>query len=188
MAQRNFCYEYVMYDNTELKRKYDFFIREYRRVEPYINERRELTHDLELREEYKQKLVETYNDLIDTIDPSLLTEIEKSEILPKFTAYLIKIKTAFKTLKLDYKFEEASVFGKININLITPLNENSDYVAVLNISDTLSDKLNSTTEQVLANNLNSEESQVDSNSEHSIEQENPNMHKRKQILLQLQTV
>lgn len=187
-----------MYDKIELKGKHDLFMREYCRVEPYINNRRGLTSDLNLREEYKKKLVETYNDLIDTIDPYLLTEPERTFIIPKFNGYLIKIKCAFKVLNLNYNFGTDSIFSSIDINLITPLNDSSDIDnphtsestsnehlnSSVNISDTLSDKLNST-QQVLEDNSeeNSEDNLEDNfeeSSEHSSENDNPTMVQTKQ--------
>lgn len=93
-----------MLNETELVKRAAHFEREYRRIEPY--RRRNLTSNLELREEYKVCLVETYNALIDLVDPKNIPEEEKSDILLKFTGYLAKVREAFKLLKLNYKFKK----------------------------------------------------------------------------------
>lgn len=161
-----------MYDKTKFKKKLALFEREYNRVEPYINDRRPITTDETLRGEYKQDLIRTYNDLIDTIDPKLLTEAEKSEVLPKLERNLNKFKNAFTVLELIYTFEEGNLFSKIDIDLVTTLADTQLDVSfstpnntLINTSDALSDKSGDS------------ENNYDSNKSDS-EEENPTMTKQ----------
>lgn len=110
-----------MVDRNDITDKYSLFEREYKRIEPYKS-RRQLTTDLRLREDYKRCIVQTYNDLVSTVDRDLLQESEREDILHKFAGYLAKFKEALKILRLKYNFEKG-LFNKINIDLITEIQE-----------------------------------------------------------------
>lgn len=158
-----------MYDKNKLKKKQTLFERECNRVEPYINERRPVTTDETLKEEYKRELIKTYNDLIDTIDPESLTETEKSEVLLKFERSLNKIKEAFTVLELIYTFDEGNLFSKIDIDLVTTLTDTQSDLSFsapdatsINLGGTLLDKSNDS-------EINNDSNKSDS------EEENPRM-------------
>lgn len=104
-----------MSDTATFATKVQRFLREYNRIEVY--KRRELTANLQLREEYKEDLIRTYNDLIDDVDQNSVPQDKKSDILLEFAGYLAKLKTALKLLRLKYTFDKG-VFNHINIDLI----------------------------------------------------------------------
>lgn len=51
------------FDEVQFARSKASFHREYNRVEPYISGRRKLTSDIELKIDYRVKLVQTFNEL-----------------------------------------------------------------------------------------------------------------------------
>lgn len=120
----------VAFDDKEYKSKKDPFLREYRRIEPYRattsdgdprEPRRPLTKDLNLREEYKNQLVEKFNDLIVYLhsvfdDPITLPAVEKV-IKAKAEENLRKLKESFEVLNLKYEFE-SDIFSLIDLDKI----------------------------------------------------------------------
>lgn len=137
-----------MIDRVDISEKYSLFEREYKRIEPYKS-RRPLTADLELREEYKQCLVSTYNNLIASVDRHSIPEEEKSDILQKFASYLSKFKEALKTLNLKYNFEKG-LFNQIDIALITEILNTDESIADTSANLSNLSAQNNTTD----NNLN----------------------------------
>lgn len=143
---------HVMIDNTKYAEKFTLFEREYKRVEPYKT-RRPLTTDLDLLKDYKESLVRTYNELIDTVDPQTFSEEERLEILSKFTSHLSKLRDAFKILKLNYKFEKG-VFNTINVDLISEISDDS----LLSIASTSGVDLNTSQQSTISTNNTSNRS------------------------------
>lgn len=75
---------------------------------------------MNLREEYKKCLIQTYNDYIDHINvliPELNTD-EKLDIHEKFVAQYLKLKESFSILKLNYEFS-TNLLLTIDINKVT---------------------------------------------------------------------
>lgn len=120
----------VVFDKNAYKLKKDAFIREHKRVQPYSattsdgepkEPRRKLTENLQLREEYKQALVETYNDIVDYLlsvyKDSKISPEDKLDTQLKVNENITKLKESFITLNLKYEFEK-NIFAKIDINKI----------------------------------------------------------------------
>lgn len=78
------------FNKEEFDEKRKKFDREYKRVEPYIAERRTLTSDADKIIDYKESLVETYNDLISFVSLSIndLDLEEKIDIQNKLVGIL----------------------------------------------------------------------------------------------------
>lgn len=95
------------------------FKREVKRVEPY-KKRRPLTEDLNLRVEYKNKLVETYNDIINFFKTDFTSyPLEtKIDVQNRIVTHLSKFKECFSILSLNYTFGK-SIWDTIDINNIT---------------------------------------------------------------------
>lgn len=95
------------------------FLREYGRIEPY-KARRPLTEDLELRIEYKECIVETYNENIIFLKPyhSSLSSEDKIDIQNRINEHLKKLKDCFRILHLEYTFS-LSIWDTIDIDSIT---------------------------------------------------------------------
>lgn len=165
-----------MYDKNEVAKKYSLFDREYKRIEPYIA-RRHLTTDLNLRKEYKECLIQTYNDLIDAVDPKLLGLEDKLEVHSKYNDYLKKVKVAFTALKLEYAFDKG-VFNRIDIDLITEIEEIDDSFSNENLQQQTPDINNSPNiKNPFSPNFgeNSKKSNIDDNFEHLAQQNNNTM-------------
>lgn len=69
----------VFYDEIEYGNKRSVFDREYKRVQVYNN--RELTKNLDLRQEYKEALVRTYNDILILFIPLLPTATLEDKLI-----------------------------------------------------------------------------------------------------------
>lgn len=109
----------LKYDDPKFKEKHAKFDREYRRVEPYKS-RKPLTQNKKLKLEYRQCLVQTYNDIIKYLVPiERNADSERQlEIQNLIVEYLRKLKECFCTLKLEYPFGK-SIFDRIDIEKIT---------------------------------------------------------------------
>lgn len=127
----------VLYDENEYEIKKKNFEREYKRVEPYKT-RRILTSDNDLKKEYKEKLIEAYNEIINTISPTFNEHQleEKLDIQNKIVGHLSKLKQAFSILKLEYSFSK-NIFDTIDKTQVieegNSVNE-SDLIDTLNSS------------------------------------------------------
>lgn len=102
-----------------LKFKKDFQI-EYKKVEPYINNRRPLTRNVSLQVNYKEDLTRTYNTLINYIAnvysfESISKQVTLEEEVSKARA---KLKQSFNILNLVYEFPE-NIFQQIELHKIT---------------------------------------------------------------------
>lgn len=134
----------VVYSKSTYKPLKDAFIREYRRVEPYRTitsdgdpkePRRELTKNLNLREEYKKDLIKTYNNatvyLYSAFKNKQISLETKLEIQSIAVDNLAKLKESFFTLNLNYEFDK-NIYSEIDISKIIenpiddPTDSNSD--------------------------------------------------------------
>lgn len=111
----------VEFSDVELVVKRDAFNREWRRVEPYIS-RRPLTKDLQLIDEYKNYLVETYNDIAIYLGQFYVGDdfdlrIKCVQLIQPFAD---KLRKAFEILGFQYPFSSNN-FELIDINLITEI-------------------------------------------------------------------
>lgn len=96
------------FTEIELAKRLNAFKREYHRIEPYINGRRELTADLKLREEYKNQLVETYNSIAEYLKP--FSEVSVTNYMAcneRIDPIVTKIKACFFVLKLKYNWADS---------------------------------------------------------------------------------
>lgn len=146
---------------TELKKDFD---REYKRIQPYKTTR-PLTADLNLRAEYKNCIVATYNEIISFVCTSYahFTQDEIKVIQNRLTALRSKLKECFEILKVTYKFEP-NLLQQIDIDKITeitdtsPIDNNSNHSGTIN-SDSDSDSAETVTDNTqpqnvqLANNM-----------------------------------
>lgn len=116
----------MVFDKAKYKKKLEPFLKEYGRVEPY-QKRRPLTANLDLRVEYKECLVNTYNDVINYLrDCNSGSSLEdKICIQSEAAAVLAKLKRAFSNLKLNYTFDK-HIFEEIDFDKITEESDNSD--------------------------------------------------------------
>lgn len=103
---------------VELKNK---FLREYNRVECY-RKRRKLTANVKLREEYRTDLTKTYNDITLFLHRTHLRGNfdEKIECQNRQINFKLKLKEAFKDIKVNYEFSEIS-FDLIDINKVVEI-------------------------------------------------------------------
>lgn len=95
----------VRYNESEYKNKRADFEREFKRIEPYKS-RRPLTKDLNKRKEYKQCLIEAYNNIILFFQPFLKTAVleEKLDIQTQIVEHRRKLTDAFAILRLECTF------------------------------------------------------------------------------------
>lgn len=95
----------VELDEIELTNRLQAFQKEYKKVEPYINERRKLTENLRLREEYKLNLADRYNQIIQILLPySELSSANLQYSINRIAATFEKLKNSFATLSLRYNW------------------------------------------------------------------------------------
>lgn len=145
-------------DETIYKSLRAEFDREYKRIEPYISERRPLTEDLTLRNDYKKKLVQAYNQLISFFKTNIqdLSLEDKLDTQSKAVGHLKKLKECFRVLRLQYTFD-SHFLALIDINEIYE-SDNSDITNNPNasVSNTQSKISNQEKEQQhITANLNS---------------------------------
>lgn len=121
--------------NTQAKSKYKIekaaFIREYSRIEVY--KRRELTKKKELREDYKEQLINGYNRITQFLHEIFLANTgleERIECQTKQRSHLTKLKEAFELIKVEYEFDK-NIFALIDV---TKVSEN--WASIENIADT----------------------------------------------------
>lgn len=107
------CYDESIYANLRT-----LFDRELRRVEPYKS-RRELTRSINKREDYKNSLIRTFNDIVNFFKDVLrLAKLEERlDIQYIVVEHLTKLKEAFHILKLKYEFSKV-IYDPIGIELI----------------------------------------------------------------------
>lgn len=120
-------------NEIEYKKRKSAFNKEFNRIEPY-NRLRELTKNENLRREYKNNIIKTYNDLTEFLHSYFsigsLEEKIKYQNLQK--ANLHKLVTCFTKLQIDYTFGK-KIFDLIDIERAT---ENSNRVEnVINAAD-----------------------------------------------------
>lgn len=146
----------VVFDKDTYKKKKEEFNREYKRVEPYRTTtssgepkepRRKLTDNLQKRQEYKDSLVKTYNELIDYLNLSFKnpqnTPEEKLDIQQKAVENFSKLKETFVTLNLTYVFDK-NIFSLIQLSEIIEDDQ----------SDNNSDSSQNSGKSVIANTTN----------------------------------
>lgn len=105
----------------------DAFLAQWKRVEPYVNERRPLTKNEKLRVEYKEKLVQTFN-AISTYLRSIYVKGNaqiKIGCVARIKPYIDKCKTAFCVLNLQYEWPK-ELLADIEISLISFVDGNSE--------------------------------------------------------------
>lgn len=88
----------VQYDEIEYRNLCSKFHRELNRVSVYKSPNRPLTKDIDKRVEYKEALVETFNDIIAFFEPVLqitLSTEEEQDIGNLVTEHLTKLKDSF---------------------------------------------------------------------------------------------
>lgn len=110
----------VQYDEIEYRNLCSKFHRELNRVSVYKSPNRPLTKDIDKRVEYKEALVETFNDIIAFFEPVLqitLSTEEEQDIGTLVTEHLTKLKDSFVTLKLEYTFSD-NIYEFIDIDKI----------------------------------------------------------------------
>lgn len=105
-------------NEIELSNSIHAFNRHYKRVEPYINERRKLTENLTLREDYKKDLVESYNQIVLLLTPFSLVSVSNHEIaVNRIKPITRKLKAAFDALLLSYQWDNLDI-SLIRVNEI----------------------------------------------------------------------
>lgn len=108
----------VSIDEAEYSKLYDSFEREYKRVEVY--KRRALTKNENLKIEYRECLVRTYNNILSFFDPiaeSLPLE-DKIDAQNRIVANLRRLKECFQILNLEYNFDK-NIHAHIDTHNIT---------------------------------------------------------------------
>lgn len=122
--------EIFKHDNYKLKKRN--FLREYTRVEPYRT-RRDLTKNVALQTEYKEGLVETYNELTTFLASGYETELNlqyREYILGKHESFKEKLKLSFDILGLTYEFEEENFalidVEQLNVSVVTESESSED--------------------------------------------------------------
>lgn len=129
----------VLFDKDEYNLLKENFVREYRRVEPYKKTtaagtskepRRQLTKNLNLRVEYKESLVETYNALttyLHSVYVDANTEPTKEFVKQRIIENRNKLTESFTCLNLQYKFDKNG-FATIDITKVieSPIDNVSD--------------------------------------------------------------
>lgn len=112
----------VKFNEEEYTKKKENFVREYKRITPYKSSR-PLTENLQLRTEYKECIVRTYNDIVSYSYSSVseLSSQEKSDIQNRLVGLLSKLKECFNILKLNYEFDE--YIRAIDIDKVTEVTD-----------------------------------------------------------------
>lgn len=170
----------VCYDEVEYGNKRSLFDREYKRVEAY--NRRTLTKDLNLRKEYKQDLVRTYNDIVTFFQPILRTAPleEKLDIQTLVVEHLKKLKEAFCLLKLEYTFSKV-IYDTIDFDKITQdwsdiEDDNNDS------STTQDDSLNGSTINTSGTEQSEKSKQSTTDTDTTIQKTNSNQNKNTKMV------
>lgn len=108
----------VSYNESEYSNLRAQFKRELDRVEPYKT-RRELTKSLNKREDYKESLIRTFNNIVNFFSTALRSaQLEdRLEIQSIVVEHLAKLKEAFCILRLKYEFARV-IYEPIDINKV----------------------------------------------------------------------
>lgn len=113
----------VNFEEHIYQEKYSNFKREYKRIQVYKTSR-PLTSDLNLRKEYRENLIEAYNNIFLYVTP-FISDLQleaKLEIRSRIQKLLEKLKDCFEILKLQYNFE-SNILTTIDINKIIEIQE-----------------------------------------------------------------
>lgn len=113
----------VKINQVEFDKLKSDFGREWSRIEPYKN-RRPLTKDLELRIQYREEIVRTFNNIVRFLKYYFEegSSSEKFQIISLINPFIEKIKEAFGILHLNYTWPLGK-FEEINVTLIEVLGD-----------------------------------------------------------------
>lgn len=153
--------------DSEFKKRLSEYNRELGRIEPY-KKRRPLTADLDLRTDYKNCLVKTFNDLISYLNGLLpnSTLEDKLDVHKKICAYVTKLKEAFGILGLSYQFNKPQNslidIDKISESTETDTEEEDDSDSTGELNESQSPQSDSAATQKTTNTVSVPNSQLNS--------------------------
>lgn len=115
----------VKYNEVEFARLRDKFNNVWRKIEPY-RKRRKLTSNLEKRIEYREDLIESFNNIVNYLRYFFLEggSSERLNALTQINPFIDRIKEAFAILRLEYPWSTGK-FDEIDISLIVVLRDNT---------------------------------------------------------------
>lgn len=174
----------VTLNETDYELRAKDFAREHNRITPYKSGR-PLTANLELRQDYKECLVRTYNAILDVIQPIFknLSVENQIDAQNKLTGHLTKLKEAFYFLNLKYEFER-NAFSKIDIDKIT---EDSENDTIEDIVENIIEDIDSDTASESESSESSTDTTIDTTINHSHTSHLNNTYPNNQNLNMVQT-